>query len=164
VTNQGNKVRESMALVIQSGLSQVGIKMDVRIMEWSVFIHKYIDEKQFEAVLLAWNLSRDPDAFTIWHSSQRGRGQYNFVDYINPAVDRLLEQGRGTFGVENRKPIYQKIHRLIAEDVPYVFLVVPESLPVYHKKIVGVQQAPLGVGWNFEEWFIPKAWQGPSAS
>ncbi|MBV9080365.1 MAG: peptide-binding protein [Elusimicrobia bacterium] len=159
VTNQGNKVRESMALVIQDGLSKVGIHMDVRIMEWSVFIHKYVDQKQFETVLLAWSLSRDPDCFTIWHSSQRGPQQYNFVGYENPEVDKLLIEGRQTFGVENRKPIYQKVHKLIADDVPYVFLVVPESLPVVHKKIIGVEQAPAGIGWNFEEWYIPKAWQ-----
>ena len=164
VTNQGNKVRESMALVIQNGLANVGIKMDVRIMEWSVFIHKYVDKKQFEAVLLAWNLSRDPDCFTIWHSSQRGPQQYNYVGYQNPEVDRLLVEGRETFGIEKRKPIYWKIHQLIADDVPYVFLVVPESLPVVHKKVIGVEQAPAGIGWNFEDWYMPKAWQDKLAS
>ena len=159
VTNQGNKVRESMALVIQNDFAQVGVKMDVRIMEWSVFIHKYVDQKRFEAILLAWNLARDPDCFTIWHSSQRGEGQYNMVGYVNPEVDKLLVEGRTTFGIEKRKPIYHRIHALIADDAPYIFLTVPESLPVVHKKIIGVELAPAGIGWNFEDWYIPKAWQ-----
>ncbi len=159
VTNQGNKVRESMALVIQNDFSRIGVKMDVRPMEWSVFIHKYVDQKQFEAVLLAWSLARDPDAYSIWHSSQRGVGQYNFVSYVNPEVDRLLVEGRATFGTEKRAPIYHRIHAIIADDAPYIFLTVPESLPVIHKKLIGVEQAPAGIGWNFDEWYIPKAWQ-----
>jgi len=158
-TNQGNKVRESIAQVIQNSLKKIGIRMDIRIVEWSVFIHKYVDEKQFEAVLLAWSLSRDPDCHAIWHSSNNKTGQYNFVSYSNPEVDRLIDEGRRTFDLEKRKVIYHKIHALIAADVPYAFLVVPESLPVVHKKYIGVEQAPAGIGWNFDRWFIPKAWQ-----
>lgn len=163
VTNQGNKVRESIAQVAQMSLQKIGIKMEIRILEWSVFIHKYVDERAFEAVLLAWNLARDPDAYAIWHSSQKGKSQYNFVSYNNPEVDRLLELGRRTFGIEKRRPIYQKIHELIAADIPYVFLVVPEALPVVHKKFMGVELAPAGLGWNFEKWFIPTQWQGKTA-
>lgn len=159
VTNQGNKVRESMALVIQNSLAAIGIKMDVRVMEWSVFIDKYVEKKQFDAVLLAWSLARDPDCYQIWHSSQRGPKQYNFVGYVNPEVDKLLVEGRQTFDQAKRERIYHEIHRLIADDTPYVFLVVPESLVVVHKKIMGVEQAPAGIGWNFEKWWIPKAWQ-----
>ncbi|MCG3203385.1 MAG: Oligopeptide-binding protein AppA [Elusimicrobia bacterium] len=157
-TNQGNKVRESMSQIIQNSLRRIGIKMDIRIVEWSVFL-KYMEEKQFEAVLLGWNLARDPDCHAIWHSSNIGKGQYNFVTYKNTEVDQLIEEGRHTFDREKRKNIYQKIHALIANDTPYAFLVVPESLPVVHKKYIGVEQAPAGIGWNFEEWFIPKAWQ-----
>jgi peptide/nickel transport system substrate-binding protein len=63
------------------------------------------------------------------------------------------------FSVEKRAPIYHKIHELIAYDVPYVFLVYPNALPVIHKQLIGVEKAPAGIGWNFEEWFIPKEWQ-----
>src|SRR5207248_1068403 len=134
-----------------NGLKRIGIQMDIRIIEWSVFVTKFIDEKQFEATILGWNLSRDPDGYATWHSSQKKKGQYNFVSYDNPEVDRLLVQGRQTFGLEKRKKIYQRLHELIAHDLPYVFLVVPESLPVVHKKIIGVEQTPAGIGWNFKD-------------
>jgi peptide/nickel transport system substrate-binding protein len=47
----------------------------------------------------------------------------------------------------------------LADDVPYLFLVYPERLPVVHKKILNVELAPAGLGWNFNNWFIPKPWQ-----
>lgn len=159
ITNQGNKVRESIAQIAQNAFQKVGVKMEIRIIEWSVFIQKYVDTKNFDAVLLAWSLSRDPDPYPMWHSSQTENSQYNFISYKNPEVDQLLIEGRETFDPVVREKIYRKIHALIADDVPYLFLVNPMSLPVIHKKILGVEQAPAGLGWNFNHWYIPKAWQ-----
>lgn len=159
VTNNGNDVRRMIAEISQNSLEKIGIKMEVRLIEWTVFITKYIDDKNFEAVLLGWSLSQDPDAYSIWHSEQTKKGQYNFVSYKNTEVDHLLVEGRHTIGNDKRKPIYRKIHQLIADDVPYIFLVNPESRPVVHKKIQGVEKAPAGIGWNFKDWYIPKEWQ-----
>jgi peptide/nickel transport system substrate-binding protein len=157
ITNQGNKVRESIAQIMQSQLGKVGVKMDIRIIEWSVFLHKYVDQKQFEAIILGWNLAIDPDPYPMWHSGENS--QYNFISYSNPEVDRLLDRGRTTFDVEERKRVYHKLHAVLADDVPYLFLVYPERLPVVHKKILNVELAPAGLGWNFNNWFIPKPWQ-----
>jgi peptide/nickel transport system substrate-binding protein len=159
VTNQRNKVRETMAQVLQNGLARVGIKVDIRIVEWSVFVEKIIKEKQFDSVLLGWNLGRDPDCYSMWHSSQNGPGQYNFISYKNPEVDRLIDAARHTFDLSARTKDYHRIHSILADEQPYLFLVVPEALPVIHKKFLGVEMAPAGIGWNFEKWFVPKAWQ-----
>jgi len=159
VTNQGNKLREQTATIIQQQLKQVGLKVDIRILEWSSFIHNFIDKRAFEATILGWRLSRDPDQYTIWHSGQTEEGQYNFVSYANPEVDRLLDRGRRIFNLEERKVIYQKIHRILFNDLPYVFLYYPEALPVVHKRFVGPEVAAAGIGWNFREWFVPHPWQ-----
>jgi peptide/nickel transport system substrate-binding protein len=159
MTNQGNKVRETMALVVQNALARIGIKVDVRIMEWSAFIDKFTKQREFDAVLLGWNLSRDPDCYSIWHSSQNGPGQYNVISYKNSEVDKLLDAARHTFDMAARTQDYHRVHAILAEEQPYLFLVVPESLSVIHKKINGVEMAPAGIGWNFEQWFIPKAFQ-----
>lgn len=159
ILNQGNTIRESIAQIIQNNLKTLGIDVTIRVLEWSVFIQKYIDEQQFDACILAWNLSRDPDCETIWHSSEIGKAKYNFVSYKNPEVDKLLIEGRQTFDQSKRQKIYRRIHALIANDVPYVFIAYPMSLPVVHKKILGVELAPAGLGWNFNKWYVPKAWQ-----
>jgi peptide/nickel transport system substrate-binding protein len=159
LTNQGNKMRELAAVIIQSHLAKVGIKMNIRILEWSSFIHNYVNKRQFDALILGWNLGRDPDQFVIWHSSQRGENQYNMVDYVNPEVDRLLEQGRREFNTAKRRVLYRRLHALLAEDLPYLFLYYPESMPVVHKRFVGPRVAPLGLGWNFREWYAPKPLQ-----
>ena len=132
--------------------------MNIRIIEWSTFIREFIDKKNFDAVILGWTLSPDPDVYGIWHSSQNKEGRYNFVSYENKDVDELLEKGRKEFDAEKRKRMYRRIHRLIHDDVPYVFLFYPDFLPVVHERFRGPEIAPIssfGFGWNFDKWYVP---------
>ncbi len=159
ITNQGNKMRSLSAEIIQQQLKLVGVKMNIRIIEWSSFIKNFVDKQNFDAIILGWTLSPDPDAYSIWHSSQRNEGQYNFISYENKEVDQLLESGRKEFNPNQRKKIYQKIHQLIHDDVPYVFLYYPDFLPVLHERFAGPVVVPVssfGFGWNFDEWYVPK--------
>ena len=149
-------MRELAAQVIQQQLHQIGIEVKIRIIEWSTFIHQFIDKKDFEAVILGWNTGRDPDNYGIWHSSQQKEGQYNFVSYENREVDRLLVEGRQTFDQKKRQAIYWRIHQHIANDLPYIFLYCPDTLVAIHKRFHGPELAPLGIGWNFREWYVSR--------
>lgn len=159
LTNQGNKLRSLSAEIIQSHLKRVGMKVNVRIVEWSTFIHRFIDKKDFDAVILGWNLSRDPDQYSIWNSKQTGEGQYNFISYNNPEIDNLLLRGRRTFDFEKRRAVYHRMHAVFAEDLPYIFLYHPEALPVVHKRFKGPEVTPAGLGWNFNKWYSPRSTQ-----
>jgi peptide/nickel transport system substrate-binding protein len=145
--------------IIQMQLKKAGIKANIRVLEWSTFIHQFIDKKNFEAVLLGWGLSRDPDQYSIWNSKESREGGYNFISYSNKEVDKLLENGRRTFNIEERQKIYRRIHRLIHDDAPYIFLYYPEALQAVHKRFNGPEVAPIGIGWNFEKWWVPKQLQ-----
>jgi peptide/nickel transport system substrate-binding protein len=74
-------------------------------------------------------------------------------------VDELILKGRHTFDKEERKRCYFKIQEILAEDQPYTFLYVPYALPIIHKRFKGVEPAPIGLDYNFIEWYVPKAEQ-----
>lgn len=159
ITNQGNKMRALSAEILQRQLAAAGIRMQIRIIEWSTFLKQFVDKHNFDAIILGWTLTPDPDNYGIWHSSQRKEGQYNFVGYANPEVDRLLDEGRRTFDLEKRKAVYRRMHRLIHDDVPYIFLYYPDLLPVVHERFTGPEIVPLssfGFGWNFDKWSVPE--------
>lgn len=155
MTNQGNKVRALCTEVIQQQLKRLGVDVTIRIIEWSTLTNQYIDKKNFDALVMGWQLGRDPDNYTMWHSSQQKEGEYNFCSYANPEVDRLLIEGRQTFDQRKRQAIYRKIHQKIAADLPYVFLYCPDELIALHSRFRGPAVAPLGLGWNFREWWVP---------
>ena len=47
----------------------------------------------------------------------------------------------------------------MAEEQPYVFLYYPDSLPVVHRRIHGIEPAPAGISYNFIKWYVPRAQQ-----
>lgn len=155
LTNQGNGERIKASEIIQQNLRAVGIDARIRVMEWQAFLEQ-IDKHTFDAIILGWSMGRDPDLYDIWHSSKTKKGEYNFIGYRNVEVDRLLVEGRRTFDIEKRKRIYGRIHEILAEEQPYAFLYVPDATPIVHKRFKGIEVAPLGIMYNFREWYVPK--------
>ena len=159
LTNAGNEARAKTAAILQQNLAEVGIRMQIRTVEWAAFINQFIDKRDFEAVILGWSISPDPDQYVIWHSSMTGPKELNFVGFADPEVDKLLEEGRSTFDLEKRKKAYFRIQEILAEEQPYVFLFVPDALPVVQSRFHGIQPALAGISYNFNKWYVPKALQ-----
>jgi len=159
LTNAGNESRAKTAAIIQQNLAAVGIRMEIRTLEWSAFINEFVDKRKFDAVILGWSISQDPDQYDIWSSKKTGPKELNFVGFADAEVDRLLEEGRRTFDIEKRKKAYFRIQEILAEEQPYVFLYYPDSLPVVQKRIHGIEPAPAGISYNFIKWYVPKGEQ-----
>lgn len=155
ITNQGNDQRIKSAQIIQYRLKKIGIAVKIRVLEWSSMLTNYIDKRNFDVVLMGWSLSQDPDQYDIWHSSKTGQKELNFISYSNREVDRLLEEGRGTFDRARRRSAYFRMQEIIAEEQPYTFLYVPDALPVVSARFRGIEPAPAGIGHNFIKWYVP---------
>ncbi len=159
ITNQGNTQRARTAEIIQRRLSEIGITMKIRTLEWATFINEYIDKKKFEATILGWTIGQDPDQYDIWYSAKTNFKELNFISYNNDEVDRLLLEGRHTFDLEKRKNAYYRFQEILAEEQPYTFLYVPYALPVIQRRFHGIEPAPAGISYNFIEWYVPKGQQ-----
>lgn len=161
LTNQGNSPRIKAAIIVQSRLKALGIKVEIRTVEWAAFIKEFVDKGRFDALILGWNIVQDPDLFDVWHSSKAVPGGLNFVGYKNPELDDLLERGRRMLDQKKRKPIYDRIQEIFHEDQPYCFLFVPKALPMVHVRVQGIEPAPAGITHNFIRWWIQGAKEGP---
>ncbi|MDD5723146.1 MAG: peptide-binding protein [Syntrophales bacterium] len=159
ITNQGNEVRAKCAEIIQRRLADIGITVKIRVIEWAAFINEFINKKRFDATILGWTITPDPDLYDVWHSSKTRPGELNFVSFKNEEVDDLLEKGRGTFDQKERKRCYGRIQEILAEEQPYTFLYVPDALPIISSRFRGVDPAPIGIGHNFIRWYVPKGEQ-----
>ncbi|GAB5046211.1 peptide-binding protein [Thermodesulfovibrio sp. TK110] len=155
LVNQGNEARLKTAQIIKEQLKKVGIEVSIRVLEWQSFL-ELVTKRQFQAVLLGWSLSRDPDLYDIFHSSKTRPGEFNFVSYSNKEVDSLLEKAREILDREKRKKLYWRIHELITEDQPYTFLYVPDTIVAINKRIKGIEPALAGIWYNYIFWYVPK--------
>ena len=127
----GNRSREQTATIIQYRLKKIGIKMNIRVLEWSTFINEFIDKRRFETVILGWSIGIDPDQYDIWHSSKIREKEFNFVSYSNPEVDELLEKGRRTFDIEKGKRHITGYRRYLPKKRRISFYTFPTQHPLY---------------------------------
>jgi len=156
LVNHGNLSRLLAAQVVQQELSKIGIKVNIRVVEWTTLIHQFIDKRRFQAVILGWTTGLDPDLYDIFHSSKINPPGLNFISYKNEELDRLLEEGRYTLDKEKRKKIYYRVQEILAEDQPYTFLYIPYSLEAIHQRFRGVSPSAIGIAYNLERWWVPK--------
>ncbi len=161
LSNSGNKEREKSFVLIQHQLKKIGINVTFRSLEWASLLNQYIHKKDFDAVIMGWGLGLDPDQYSIWHSSQQGQGQFNFIGYENPTVDRLLAQGRTELDPNKRQLIYHAFAKVLLEDSPIVYLSAGYGLTAMHKRIQGIVNPipPAGVGYDSQKWYIPKSFR-----
>ena len=150
-SDEGRKVSE----IIQSSFKDLGVQVEIRVIEWAALLKDFIKKRNFEAVILAWGITPDPDQYDIWHSSKTSPDELNRIGYANAEVDDLLEKGRGTCVEAERKKYYDRLQEVLAEDQPIVFLYFRDGLPVVSSRVRGIVPAPIGINYNFNEWFVP---------
>ena len=84
----------------------------------------------FQAFLATVDIPKDPDQYSLWHSTQTGT---NISKYNNPRIDKLLEDGRTELDQETRKKIYIDFQRFLIEDSPAIFLYHPTFYTISRK-------------------------------
>ena len=164
LTNQGNDERKKVAEIIQARLREIGVGVEIRILEWAALLKEHIKKRQFQAIILGWGTGLDPDQYVVWHSSQMGPDELNHISYANPEVDALLEAGRSSCVQADRTRYYHRLHQVLADDQPLVFLYWRDVLPVVSSRIYGIDPGAAGIKWNFSDWFVPKALQRYTAN
>jgi peptide/nickel transport system substrate-binding protein len=144
---------------VQASLKDLGVKVDIQVIEWASFLKEYIKKRRFEAIILGWGIGQDPDQFEVWHSSKTGPDDLNRIGYANPEADEMLEKGRASCVEAERKKYYDRFQEILAEDQPIVFLFFRDALPVVSSRIRGIVPSPNGIRYNFNEWYVPKPLQ-----
>ncbi len=140
------------AEVLQYQLKKAGVIMHLRVMEWQAFLNTVVLPRNFEAVLMGWSLGLKPDAYSIWHSESIKKGGFNFIGYKNSTVDTLIKKAEKIVDQKEFNKIYREIFSLIANDNPYLFLVIPNSITVVNKDIEPVSPSIIGVMHNAIDW------------
>ena len=136
ITNSGNETRKAVMVVAQNAWRQLGIKVETLTMEWAVFINERVDKGDFDAVVLGWAMGLDADIYQIFHSSQTGHFQLNFVGYKNREADALMLRIRQEYNHKRQVAMARELHQLIAHDQPYTFLFVGKSLVLLDRKVI----------------------------
>lgn len=163
ITNNGNPIRKAIMTIAQQAWRDIGVRVNTQVFEWTVFLSQFVNTGDFDAVILGWSMGSDPDLFQLWHSSQSGPRQLNFVGYDNPEADRLIERIRQEYDADEQQRLTRALHAVIAGDQPYTFLMTALSTLALDRKIVMVdadgRTVPVRAGRNGEALFFLDRWR-----
>ena len=153
-TSNSSSIRPYAAQILQHQLAKVGVKVELRVMEWQAFLNTVVFPREFDTVLLGWSLSLSPDPYLLWHSDSDRPGAFNFIGYHDQKVDALIETMQGTTEREELAKIQQQIFTEVVADNPYLFLFIPNAIQVVDKKIKNIEPTLNGIWHNYIEWEI----------
>lgn len=137
----GNATSASFAQAVQSEMKKAGVQLEIRSIDAAACIQR-LRAGEFDAAYMAWELDADPDPSSLFHTTQfPPRGQ-NFVFYSNPGADRLMDEARRELNFGKRRALYQELHRVVAEDQPYAWLLQSSTKWAVNKRVRGVSISP----------------------
>lgn len=106
--------------VIANQLESTGLKVKLQSFEWATF-YKDIDQGNFQLATMKWVGTTDPDIYKVaFHSNELPPKGRNRGSYINPEIDKLVDQGRGIENIRKRIDHYKKVQKIIYEDLPII--------------------------------------------
>ena len=134
-----------LGAVLQEQWRAVGVDLELRPMEIATLASE-IARGDFQLYTLRWiGVNNDPEFYEFAFSSKRmppmggNRGHYR-----NAEVDRLLDEARVESDQEKRRALFDKVQKIIAEELPYVSLWFTDNISVHRKRISNVQLSPTG--------------------
>jgi peptide/nickel transport system substrate-binding protein len=130
-------------LLIVDAMRELGLEAEAKVVTWEqmVDIVWYTDRNALVWDMTGWQMTArperlDPDEFlfNLFHSSTVEDG-YNFIGYINPEYDRIVEQQRVTIDREERRSLVYELQKIIADDAALDFVVNPMVNIVYNNTV-----------------------------
>lgn len=144
--NNGNPRREKVALIFQEQARKAGITIDVRPLEWSVFLER-TKKHEFEMYIGGWvSPVTESDPKQIWHTDSYNDGS-NYVGFGNAETDQMIENLRKELDKEKRAKIYKEFQVVLHEEVPYIFLYITKQRIAIHKRFENAYGTPQRPGY-----------------
>jgi peptide/nickel transport system substrate-binding protein len=158
VATSDEPARLAAARQIADDLGNVGMKVDVRSVPFTVLVDRVARQRDFDALLVGITVGNDPDPYPFFHTSQASDPGDNFSGYSTLPTDRLLEQARRAADQTKRRELFAQVWNAIATDVPVVFLYFTDYLYVQSRALHGFRVAPVNDPpqrfWNVEDWYV----------
>lgn len=136
---------DKMLPMIKEDMAKAGVIMDIKNVEWSVFVQA-LGKKKFEACICGWAMGLESDPYQLWHSSQADVIESsNHVSFKNKKADEIIKEIRVCFDLDKRIKLCHEFHKILHEEQPYTFLFSPYALIAQSKRYRNVRIMPTGI-------------------
>jgi peptide/nickel transport system substrate-binding protein len=122
--------------------AEIGVNAEPQAVSLPGLTADFLAPRAFDAALVDWELSGDPDPYPLWHSTQAKTGQ-NYAGWESRRADEAIERARALPDHDSRIPYYKDFQRIFSEEVPSLLLYYPMYTYGVRSKVRDAQMGPL---------------------
>ncbi len=155
--NLTNDRRKQIAMIAQTEFKKLGIDSEVIGMDFEPYLDYLKKEPyDYDLYVLGWRTMLDPYyGYQVW--SEASIPALNTGAYVNREVEKLYTQANHPpCEVDARKRTFAQIQQILANDVPYIFLVYRTDYAFINQRIVPNEPTQLGITYAPEQWYVVK--------
>jgi peptide/nickel transport system substrate-binding protein len=138
---------QDVAQIVSDDLKNLDVPSEVQIVEYATLRQRYLQKGDFEAILWSRSSGPDPECSLVWSKE----GAMNYSKFANPKIEALLKEGRLSTDKKSRANVYKEIQGILANELPWVFLIQPDLLVAHSVNIGNIKQADqnlTGLPWD----------------
>lgn len=132
----------SEAQVIQSQLAEIGVKLDIKMMELNVYVDAWL-KGDFDMAVALNGGRADPYSMYNRYWTKAGNLQ-KVANYIDDTLDSQMQKGREETDPAKRKAIFANFEKHLVEMSPWVWLYTSYSYTAQQKNVQGFVPTPEG--------------------
>ncbi|MCL4405709.1 MAG: ABC transporter substrate-binding protein, partial [Firmicutes bacterium] len=117
--------------------AQLGLTIDVQMVDGDTYLQR-LQARDYDMALAGQSLGYNLDTYSYWHSSQATPKGLNLSNYRSFGADQLIENIRDTFDPAQKDKYLKQLAKVIADDVPAVFLYRPKYTLASDGKVQGI--------------------------
>lgn len=137
-----NPVQTQVMQVVQAMVAEAGFNVSLKSMEFASLLQEQT-AGNYQASQVGWSGRVDPDGNI--HQFVTCKGGINDSKYCNPEIDRLLDAARTSNNEEERKARYDEARKILAKDLPIIYLYHPTWIWALDDRIEGFVPYPDGM-------------------
>jgi peptide/nickel transport system substrate-binding protein len=115
-------------------LSEVGVDTEIRLVDWSTWISDVYRNTQYDLTVIGHTGKLDPDG--------RLSGEFAYTNWQNERARELIERARRVSEFSERKELYTEVLRIMAREVPFVYLGSPYLYVGLREEVTGFVMDP----------------------
>jgi len=115
-------VHRRFAAALAEQWAGVGVRVEIELLGWNELLASRLLTREFDAVMLSWEIPFERDRYHVWHSSGAGPGGGNLSGLRNEKVDGILEQLRKVEDPAGVKLAAESLQKAIADLQPCYFI------------------------------------------
>jgi len=158
--SKGNVITEKSAPLLQQNLKDIGIELELQIMEFAPMFDQ-VKRGDFELAFVGQGNEMDGDLSKFYYSAYikplGDNSGSDFIRYKNPELDKLIDSSMTTLDQKKRTEIYHKIALLLNDELPVVYRYHWYETIVYDGKLNHLFSPYAGEYYiKMQDWFFRK--------